>query len=238
MRSITCVMVFLLLTVSTAFSASQAERQVLPNGLVLLHSERTALPLVQIVLAVKAGSILDPLGKAGLSNLTTALLDEGTERRSSKEISSAIEFVGGSLRASGGADYITVTLSVLKKDLDLGLDLMSDIVLHPAFSDDEIARQKTLLKGYIRRQLDEPEALAQKEFMKALFGDQPYGWPVIGTEESLDALTRGDILSFHKRYYGPNNAIMAVAAPHHHRAEPGGCNPRSHSVSSEKTSRK
>jgi zinc protease len=211
-KRIVLISAFLLLLVPLRTSAAGiAEREVLPGGMVLLHAERTGLPIVKVVLAIKAGSVAEPPGKAGLANLTADLLNEGTATRSSKDISDSIEFVGGSLNTSGGADYITVTLSVLKKDVALGFDLLSDIVLNPAFSEDEIKRRKAIIKSSIIQQEEEPGVVASKAFLKAVFGDHPYGTPVEGTEKSLDNITRRDIVDFHKTYYVPNNGIMAVA---------------------------
>ncbi len=201
---------FVLISPAPVFAGRVADREVLPNGMVLLHEERSALPIVRVVLAIKAGSVAEPAEKAGLANLTADLLNEGTEKRSSKQISDEIEFVGGELGTSGGADYITVTLSVLKKDVDLGFDLLSDIVLNPAFSEDEIKRKKAVIISSIMRQKEEPGIVASKEFKKAVFGTHPYGRPVEGTAESLDTITRRDIIDFHREYYVPNNAILSV----------------------------
>lgn len=201
---------FICFSPATVSAGNMADREVLPNGLVLLHSEQNALPIVRVVLAVRAGSVTEPPEKAGLANLTADMLNEGTASRSSREISEQIEFVGGELTTSGGEDYITVTLSVLKKDVDLGFDLLSDIVLNPAFRDDEIQRRKAIIKSSIRQQKEEPGIVASKAFRKAVFGDHPYGRPVEGTEESLDAITRADILNFHREYYAPNNSILSV----------------------------
>jgi zinc protease len=210
MKRICLLFLFFVVISPTAYAARMADREVLPDGLVLLHAQRSALPIVKVVLAIKAGSITEPAEKAGLANLTADLLNEGTAGRSSKQISDAIEFVGGELGTSGGADYITVTLSVLKKDVELGFDLLSDIVLNPVFSDEEINRRKTVIKSSIIRQKEEPGIVASKAFSKAVFGGHPYGRPVEGTEESLDAITRQDIIDFHRGYYLPNNAILSV----------------------------
>lgn len=201
---------FVLVSPAPAFAGRMADREVLPNGMVLLHEERSSLPIVRVVLAVKAGSIAERVEKAGLANLTAALLNEGTEKRSSKEISDEIEFVGGELSTSGGADYVTVTLSVLKKDVDLGFDLLSDIILNPVFSEDEIKRKKAVIISSIMQQKEEPGIVASKAFKKAVFGNHPYGRPVEGTEESLNAMTRRDIIDFHREYYVPDNAILSV----------------------------
>ncbi len=208
-----CLLLFVFLLVgvtSPTFAGMTADREVLPNGMVLLHEERNALPIVRVVLAIKAGSIAEPAEKAGLATLTADLLNEGTKRRSSKDISGEIEFVGGELGATGGADYITVTLSVLKKDVDLGFDLLSDIILNPVFSEDEIKRKKAVIISSIMQQKEEPGIVASKAFKKAVFGNNPYGRPVEGTEESIASITRDDIVGFHREFYVPNNAIMSV----------------------------
>ena len=111
-----CILLFLCLLFpfhTLSYAGSIAQREILDNGITLLHSEKTVLPIVTVVVAIKAGSVAETPEKAGLANLTADLLNEGTKTRSSKEISDAIEFVGGSLNTSGGADYITVSLSVL-----------------------------------------------------------------------------------------------------------------------------
>ncbi|MDH4230911.1 MAG: insulinase family protein [Nitrospirota bacterium] len=202
-----CVL-FLFSTFS--YAADIADREVLYNGITLLHAEKTGLPIVTVVVAIKAGSVAEPAEKAGLANLTADLLNEGTKKRSSKEISEAIEFVGGSLGTSGGADYITVSLSVLKKDVGLGFDLLSDIIRNPAFSADEVQRRKTSIKNSIIQQKEEPGTIASKAFAEAVYGKHPYGRPVEGTEESLDRITAEDIESFHREYYLPNRTIMTV----------------------------
>lgn len=205
-----CIIVMCCLYYSDASASRIAEKEVLNNGITLLHSEKTTLPIIKVIVAVKAGSIVEPSEKAGLANLVADLLNEGTVRRSAKEISDEIEFVGGDLNTSGGADYITVSLSVLKKDLDLGFDLLSDVLLNPYFSEEEITRRKTIIKSSIIQQKEDPGAVASKAFSRAVFGEHPYGRPLEGTEDSLDAITRQDILDFHKAYYLPNNAIIAV----------------------------
>jgi zinc protease len=208
---------FFFMGTADAYEERHATREVLANGITLLHAERTALPIITVVVVIKGGSILESPEKAGLSNLVADLLNEGTTTRSASDISEAIEFVGGSLHASGGADFVTVSLSVLKKDIDLGLDLLSDIILNPAFKAQEIERQKNIMKNSIIQQNEEPGIVASKAFLKEVFGSHPYGWPVIGTVNSIDAITREDIIAFHKSTYVPNNAIVTVAGDIDHK---------------------
>jgi zinc protease len=167
MKKIVNHFMIILLTVFLASQASGsplAEREKLPNNMVLLHAERKALPIVTIVMAVRAGSVVEPSNRAGLAYLTAALLNEGTQKRTSREISEAIEFVGGSLSASAGADYTTISLSLLKKDIDLGFDLLSDVLMNPVFNEDEIKRKKRITKNWLIQQNEEPGVVSSIAF--------------------------------------------------------------------------
>ena len=213
MKKIVNHFMIILLTVFLASQASGsplAEREILSNNMVLLHAERKTLPIVTIVMAVRAGSIVEPSNRAGLAYLTAALLNEGTQKRTSREISEAIEFVGGSLSASAGADYTTISLSLLKKDIDLGFDLLSDVLMNPAFNEDEIKRKKRITKNWLIQQNEEPGTVASIAFSKAVFGAHPYARQVQGTIESLDLISRQDIIDFHNTFFAPNNTIMSV----------------------------
>jgi zinc protease len=206
-----CCSLFIVFFVNTAVhAAALGKRIVLENGMVVLLSEKHAIPSVTINIIIKAGQIEEPAEKAGLAGLTAALLTEGTKKRTASQIAEEIEFVGGSIGASGGDDYATVSLTVLRKDLDLGLDILSDILINPIFPEDEIGRKIKETKAAIEKQKDEPSVVAGKDFARLLFGDHPYGRPAEGVPESLDRITRDDIMMFHASYYAPNNAIMAV----------------------------
>lgn len=187
-----------------------AKRVVLPNGLTLLVSEKRALPIVTVQVLIKAGSVLEPQDKAGLANLAAELLTRGTKSRSALEISEAIEFVGGSLGSGGGVDSASASLTVLKKDLDLGLDLLADILLNPVFAEEEIRRKVNETLAAIRKKQEEPGVVAEEALEALIFGDHPYGRPLEGTEESLKRITRRDLRAFHGTYYRPERTIVAV----------------------------
>ncbi len=193
-----------------ATPARLAEREILSNGMVLLHSEKRTLPIVKITLGVHAGQTEETEELAGLSSLTASLLSEGTSSRTADELNEAIEFVGGSLSAEGGGEYATISLSVLSKDLPLGFELLSDILMHPTFPESEVVRKKAQFKSSIARQKEDPGSIAGKTFARELYGNHPLAWPPEGTEESLDRINRSDIVEFHDRYYRPNRAWMAV----------------------------
>ncbi len=194
----------------TAAYALDVDRTVIENGLTLMIVQRHNLPVVKVTVGFDAGSLRETADKAGLANLTASLLTEGTEKRTASEISEAVEFVGATLSASGGDDYITVNLSVLSKDLELGIELLSDVILNPSFAEDEITKKIERIKGSLIAREENPGFVASKEFRKAVFGTHPYGRLISGSPESLDRIKRDDLVNFHSAYYVPNNAIMSV----------------------------
>ena len=200
--------IFLAATVDAA--EIKPHRFVAPNGLTVLVVEQHALPIVQIQALVRTGSVQDPPEKAGLANLTAGLLDEGTATRNATQIAEQIEFVGGALEARAGHDFTTASAKVLAKDTDLGFELLADILLRPAFPEPELERVKKLILGEIIAQKDDPGAVAGKSFSQLVFNGHPYSWPVNGTEETMPAISRADVQTFHAREYLPNQTILAV----------------------------
>jgi zinc protease len=191
-------------------AAVPVDRFTAPNGMTVLLVERHTLPIVSAQMIIRAGSVLDPEEKAGLSYLTAALLDEGTATRSSQEIAEAIEFVGGSLSISGGQDYTSGSLRLLKKDAALGFELLSDVLLHPTFPERELERLRAETLGDLTAEKDQPGIIADKAFDALVFGPHPYHRAVNGEEDTLPCITRADVVRFHSDYFRPNNSILAV----------------------------
>ena len=169
----TLFMLSLALVLSMPFAAHALDfkKERLANGLTLIHVERHELPIVMATLLIKASPLQEDGTKAGTAYLTAKMLSEGTAKRKSADISEQIEFMGASLDTSVNDDYTTVSLAVLKKDVETGFDLFSDIVLHPAFSMEELTRRKTLLAGSLKKRQEEPSFIAGRELIKNLFGD-------------------------------------------------------------------
>ena len=205
------VIILLLLAFPAHAAGPLAEREILPNRAVLLVAERPAIPIVVLRVSVPAGSVHDPADGLGLANLTATLLTRGTTRRSGPELDRAIESVGGSLEAGAGRDGATVTLSVLKKDLSLGLDLLAEVLQQPVFPPDELARKVADIQGALRRSEQSPETLAGRALGPMIFPGHPYGRPSAGTIESVGKLTREQVIAFYRLHYRPDGAsIVAV----------------------------
>ncbi|HTN43175.1 MAG TPA: pitrilysin family protein [Nitrospiria bacterium] len=186
------------------------KRLVTDNGMTVVIQEAHSLPVVNVQVIVKAGAVLDTDDKAGLANLTAELLDEGTATRSATQIADAVDFIGAGLSADGGEDYATASLRVLKKDLNNGMDLLSDILLHPSFPEPDLERKRQEILGEIISEKDQPGEVADKAFNQIVFGAHPYHRPSEGTEQTLPGITRADVSQFYERYYHPNNTIMTI----------------------------
>ena len=207
-----CALAVLCLSVVVfpAMANMAPRRAVLDNGMVLLTSEQRALPMVSIELLLDAGSRFEPSEKAGLANLTAKLLMYGTRQRSASEISEALDFIGASLTTGSGKDVASVSMTVLKKDLATGLELLAEILTESTFPQPEIERQKQAVIAAIRAREENPGAVAETRFSATLFPESPYGRPVEGTEASVKRLEGQDLQDFFAQHYRPNRTIMSV----------------------------
>lgn len=204
-----CLSLLLLLPVLVA-AAPLAERQVLENGLTLLVRSSPALPIVTIKATVQAGSLWESKEHAGLANLTALLLTRGTTTRTAAQIDESVDFIGASLSSSAGRDFSEVDLTLLKKDIPQGLALLADVLLHPAFEQGEIARKAQELRAALRKRQEDPSEVAEEAFNELVFGSHPYGRPLEGSDASLAAITRDEIMGFHRDHYTPERIFVTV----------------------------
>ncbi|HYT67461.1 MAG TPA: pitrilysin family protein [Vicinamibacterales bacterium] len=182
----------------------------LANGLEVIAVSHHEQPAVSLRLIVRAGAAQDPDDKPGVAALAATLLDQGTTTRSAEQIANAIDSIGGALGTGAGADLSFINAIVMKDSLSFGLDLVSDVAQHPAFAPDEIERQRQQSLSGMRVSYDDPEFLANVVFDRLVYGLHPYARPQAGTPETLSALTREDLLAFHRKWFGANNAILAI----------------------------
>lgn len=195
-----------------AFHFPAASTKTLANGLrvfVVTDHREPAIAARLVILA--AGSTQDPPEMPGVALMTANMLTQGTEKRSAQEIAEAIDFVGGTLNAQAGKDATTITLAVVKKDLAMGLDLMSEVALHPAFRSEELDRQRQQLLSNLTVQYSDPEYLASMVFSRVVYGGSAYGWPAEGTPQTAQAMQREQLVKFHGVNYAPNESLLAFA---------------------------
>ncbi len=195
---------------AAALAAMNAQRETLPNGLVLVTSEQPALPIVSVRLLVRAGSRYDPAGGHGVANLTSRLLTLGTRTRDAMSISGLVEGMGAHFWADCYREQASLNLNILKKDLDAGLALLSEVLTAPSFPQEEVKRTKQSLMAALRAKKDRPSAIARDAFRAALHPGSFYGRPVQGSEDSVPLLDRDAVAEFHRRYYRPDRAIVVA----------------------------
>jgi zinc protease len=186
------------------------EIRTLSNGLRVVAVMQHEQPAVSLRLLVRAGGAQDPKDRAGVATLAAALLDQGTTRRSSEEIADAIDFVGGALGTGAGTDLSFMNVIVMKDSYDLGLDLLADVAMNPAFAPDEIERQREQLLSGLTVSYQDPDYLAGVVLDRLVYGFHAYGIPSNGTPDSVAAITRDDLVAFHRTWFAPNNAILAI----------------------------
>lgn len=186
------------------------ERVELPNGLVLLLSENHSTPSFAIKAEVHAGSRFEPDDKAGLASLVGELLDEGTVTRTSQQIAETVESVGGKIATFGEYQSSGAVAVFLSKDISLGLDIVSDVLTNASFPRDKVQQGIKRRIAQIRSRLDVPRTQASDVFNEIIFNGTPQHRPPIGYADTVRSLTRDDIVDFYRRYYVPNNTVLAI----------------------------
>ncbi|HEV8197642.1 MAG TPA: pitrilysin family protein, partial [Gemmatimonadales bacterium] len=185
------------------------QETVLPNGLRILVVESHKQPIVSMSLSFAAGSIFDPAGKEGLSDMVAGLVTKGAGTRTAEQISEAIEGAGGSLNSSSGSDFLTINATVLKTSLPLAMELIGDAAIRPAFPEAEVELLRTQTLSGLQVALSQPETIASRIFQRTLYGQNPYGRSA--DPASVRAATRADLVAFQKARLRPSGALLVVA---------------------------
>jgi zinc protease len=188
----------------------------LSNGLTVLVLEQHKLPTVNIALWIDAGDMSDPHEMPGLASFTADMLREGTTHRSSAQLAADIDNMGATLNAYArfGATTSAVTASGLAPDMDRILDLMSDVVLHPAFPGDELEKYKKRELSDLEQERSEPNGLARERFRQAVYQGTPAS-VTMPTEESIKSVTPERLIAFYERNYVPGNAVLGIVGDVH-----------------------
>jgi zinc protease len=184
----------------------------LANGLTVLVNERPGLPFVSASLVVKTGSGANPAGKPGLASFAAAMLDEGTATRSALQIADEVAQLGGSLTTTSSMDAVQVAAGSLRRTFPALVDVVADVVRHPAFPADEVERQRASRLASLAQQRGNASQVANAAMFGALYGSShPYGYTELGTEASNKAMTADDMRRFWTENFVPNNAALVVS---------------------------
>jgi len=183
----------------------------LENGLKVLLVEDHALPVVTAEIVSRAGSVDNPQDKSGLATLTAEVMGDGTSSRSLTQLAEDQESIGTMIGTSAGMDNSTVSMGLLTYHLDKGMELLSDVVQHPAFRAEDFDRRRKQRLLRISQETDNVQNMALRVGPKLLFGDQPYGMASSGTAESVNSFTASDISGFYSGHYVPGDSALVLA---------------------------
>jgi predicted Zn-dependent peptidase len=199
------------------FAPPTVVRHRLANGLEVRTVEHRSVPLVSLVLQVpRGGSGADPSGREGLASLAADMVDEGTGDRSALDVADALARIGASYSGRAGHDSAVFALSTLARFADRGAALLADLVLRPSLRTADLDRVRAQRLDRLRQMRDIPQAAAEREFLRLLYGAHPYGHQAIGNAASLAAITGDDLAGFHASAYRPSGACLVVAGAFSH----------------------
>jgi predicted Zn-dependent peptidase len=198
----------------------------LPSGLSLATERMEDARSVCIGFWVGTGSRDEDAGEAGSSHFLEHLLFKGTEDRSSSSIAEAVDEVGGDFNAFTTKEYTSFYIRLLAEHVDLGLDILSDIMWRPALRPADLDAERLVILDEILMHADEPSDEASEQSSATLFPDHPLGREVLGSHESVEAMTAERIRAFFSLHYRPGNMVVAVAGDLDHPAVADGVEAR------------
>ena len=191
---------------------SSIHQKVLKNGLTVAVQQNHKQGLVAIEVLCKTGSLYEGRwAGSGISHLTEHMLFKGTETLKEGQIEEKVKALGGSINGFTDIEVTGYTLVLPAKNFSAGMEILSDMIMHPLYDKAAISREKDVVANEIRMNLDDPQRYLYRFFKEKAFRCSPYNLPVIGFEPLLRKITRGDLLDFHKKWYVPNNMVVAIA---------------------------
>ena len=186
-------------------------REPIGSGAVALIRRQAANPTIALVGYVRGGAMLDPAGREGLALLTASMLTRGTATHTSQSLAEALDSIGASLNVRADLEGAMVSAQCLAEDADHVLDLMSEVMTRPAFPPEEIEKQRGRIITGIREGRLDTRVAAEKAFREAAYPpEHPYHRMPEGEEESVAAITRDDLVTFHRRHFRPEGFVVAV----------------------------
>jgi len=192
------------------FALPQVEKFTTDNGITLYILENHDLPVVHLSGLIKTGSVYDPPGKEGTAELTAyTMRTGGTEKYTSAQVDALLDEMAATLSFNVSKESVQVNLSVLSEDIERGLALLSEVMIHPVFEQGKFELAKQLKEEELRRIRDNPQKLAFREFLRLVYHGDDRGR--FASSASLKKINRGDLADFHRAFFRPENLMFAVS---------------------------
>ncbi|HYV99079.1 MAG TPA: pitrilysin family protein [Gemmatimonadaceae bacterium] len=197
--------------VTASVPAARVERTQLPNGLVICTEYVPGVRSVALGVWVRSASVHESREQMGVSHLLEHLVFKGTARRTARDIAVALESRGGALDAYTSRENTAFQAHILDRDLPLAIDLLHDLLFSPLLRDEDLALERQVVLDEIALVDDTPDDLVFEEHNALMWGAHPYGYTILGTRESVGALTGSALRAQHARAFVPSNMVMSAA---------------------------
>jgi zinc protease len=191
-------------------AAGEIQKMELSNGLRLLVREDPRLPLVSMAAVFRSGLLAETRETNGITRLMAKALLKGTKTRTAEQIADTIEAVGGSIGSDAGNNSFSVAVDVTQPDLQLGIEILSDVLLNATMPETAVEREREVQLAGIKEDEEQLTTVARNILREALFGEHPYALRGKGSVDSVAKLTRKDLLAFRDRYLAGRNGVISV----------------------------
>ncbi len=195
----------------SASSVRDVEKTVLANGVRVVTEVMPHVRSVAVGVWIASGSRREAPEENGLTHFIEHMLFKGTETRSAEDIARSVDSIGGNLDAFTGKELVCFNTKVLDEHLPQAFDVLADLVLHPMFREEDIAREKGVILEELKMENDNPDYLVHEIFTSNFWKGHPLGRPILGTRDTIRRFHRGMVLDYYRRCYGPANMILTAA---------------------------
>ncbi|WP_088332178.1 pitrilysin family protein [Lacimicrobium sp. SS2-24] len=199
------------LSEAPVISMPEIDRSKLENGMTLYHLPHNELPIVEFILRIEGGAVLEAKNKLGQVNLLGELMNEGTASKTPEQLEDAIGLLGASISVNGGFESVMITGTTLVRNFEQTMDLVTEMLLTPRFDEAEFERLKARRLNLIQQSKANPSSVASAAFYRQLYGtEHRAGLPTAGTEETVSQLTLDDMKSYYAKNLSPKNTSLHV----------------------------
>lgn len=183
---------------------------ILKNNLTVIYERLNYLKSVSLGVWIGAGARYETRSNNGISHFIEHMVFKGTKTRTAKDIACEIDRIGGEINAFTGKDCTCFYTKTLNSDLEIAVDILSDMLLNPVFNPVHIGTEKKVVLEEISMYEDDPEELVNDLLSEEMWNGSPLGYPILGTAESLENITKDDLLNYMSLYYVPDNCVISV----------------------------
>lgn len=187
------------------------KKHVLENGLTIIGEDIPYVKSISLGVWINAGSRIEDEEISGVSHFIEHMLFKGTKNRTSKQIASEIDNLGGQINAFTSKECTCYYVKLLDSHIDIGIDVLSDMILNSKFNEEDLDKERSVIIEELKMYEDSPEDLAYDLLTENIYENDPLGMNIIGTEESLEKLNREKLLEYFNKYYVPNNSVIAIS---------------------------